>query len=200
MSTDNSTKRPAGAALSFLGMDAKMISEISLGLTRAEYLSFRAPYLPDYRKIVFVLESPPKSGLYFYNPEGRVLEPLFSAMMKDVLGMKPESKHAGLREFARQGCLLLDATYTPVNHDELSQRERKQRIMQDLPILVDELREHVGPATRVVLVKANICELLESTLMSHGFPVVNRGTRIPFPSNGQQGRFRETIRSVLGFA
>jgi hypothetical protein len=57
------------------------------GLTRAEYLRFRAPYLPEDRKIIFVLESPPKSGLYFYNPEGRASEPLFGAMMKDVLGI-----------------------------------------------------------------------------------------------------------------
>ena len=60
-----------------LCMDARMISGIQYGLTRAEYLSLRAPYLPEDRKIIFVLESPPKSGLYFYNPQGRVSEPLF---------------------------------------------------------------------------------------------------------------------------
>jgi hypothetical protein len=147
--------------------------------------------VPDNRKIVFVLESPPKSGLYFYNPEGRLSEPLFSAMMKDILEIKPESKDAGLREFARHGCSLVGATYTPVNHDELSLRERNRRILRDLPVLVGELREYVDPRTRVVLVKANICELLESALISEGFPVVNRGVRIPFPSNGQQGKFRE---------
>jgi hypothetical protein len=181
-------------------MDPKEISDIQYGLTRAEYLSLRAPYLPDERKIVFVLESPPKSGLYFYNPQGRVSEPLFSAMMKDVLEVRPKSKEAGLREFASRGCLLIDATYTPVNHDELSQRARNQRILRDLPVLIDELRKYAGPATRVVLVKANICELLEATLVGKGFPVINRGVRIPFPSNGQQGRFRETIRRVLEFA
>jgi hypothetical protein len=36
-----------------------------------------------------VLESPPKSGKYFYSPEGLVSEPLFSAMMKGVLEIKP---------------------------------------------------------------------------------------------------------------
>jgi hypothetical protein len=116
--------------------------------------------LPAERKIIFVFASPPKSGLYFYNPEGRVSEPLFSAMMKDILEIKPESIDAGLREFARRGCLLLDATYTSVNHGELSYRERNQRILRDLPILVVELRQNVDPATRVLLVKANICELL----------------------------------------
>jgi hypothetical protein len=105
-------------------MESKENSAIRYGLTRAEYLSLRAPYVPNERKLVFVLESPPKSGLYFYNPDGRVSEPLFSAMMKDVLEIRPTSKAAGLREFTRQGCLLVDATYVPVNHDELSLRER----------------------------------------------------------------------------
>lgn len=171
---------------------------IQHGLTRAEYLRFRAPYLPKDPKIVFVLESPPKSGLYFYNPEGRVSEPLFSAMMNDVLSMKPKSKDEGLREFASRGFLLIDATYTPVNHDHLSHKERNKLILGDLTVLVDELRAYVGRGTGIVLVKANVCALLEPVLVSHGFPVLNRGKKIPFPSNGQQGKFRPAVRHVLG--
>jgi len=168
-------------------------------MSRAEYLRLRSPYVPVHRRIVFVLESPPKSGLYFYNPDGRVSEPLFSAMMKDIIGLNPKSKDEGLREFASRGFLLIDATYTPVNHDHLSDRERNKRILDDLPVLVDELRQYVGSGTGVVLVKANVCELLEPVLLAHGFPILNRGMTIPFPSNGQQNRFRETVRQVLGW-
>jgi hypothetical protein len=174
------------------------MSDIQYGPSRAEYLQFRAPYLPEDRKIVFVLESPPKSGLYFYNPQGRVSEPLFNAMMKDIVGIKPTSKDEGLREFASRGYLLIDATYTPVNHDYLSQRERNQRILDDLPVLVEELRRYVASDTGVVLVKANVCTLLEPVLTAHGFPILNRGRTIPFPSTGQQNRFREAVREVLG--
>ncbi len=159
----------------------------------------RAPYLPQHRKIVFVLESPPKSGLYFYNPTGRVSEPLFSAMMKDIIGIKPDSKDQGLREFASRGFLLIDATYTPVNHDHLSAQERNKRILDDLPVLVEELRGYAGPDTGVVLVKANVCTLLEPILTARGFRILNRGRTIPFPSNGQQNRFREAVRQVLGW-
>jgi hypothetical protein len=112
------------------------MSQIQHGLSHAEYLRFRAPYLPEHRKIVFVLESPPKSGLYFYNPEGSVSEPLFRAMMKDVLAIKPRTKEEGLGEFAARGFLLVDATYTPVNHEHLSLQERNKRILDDLPVLV----------------------------------------------------------------
>lgn len=174
------------------------MSQIQHGLSRAEYLWLRAPYLPEHRKIVFVLESPPKSGLYFYNPDGRASEPLFSAMMKDVIGIKASSKDQGLREFASRGFLLIDATYTPVNHDHLSVQERNKRILNDLPVLVEELRRYVGPNTGVVLVKANICTLLEPILTAHGFPILNSGRTIPFPSNGQQNKFRVAVRQVLG--
>lgn len=167
------------------------------GLTRDEYLRYRTPYLPQNRKIIFVLESPPKSGLYFYNPEGKVAEPLFGAMMKDVIGTMPSTKDHGLREFASRGFLLVDATYTPVNHDHLSAEQRNKRILEDLPILVDELRGYMSPDTGIVLVKANVCALLEPALVAHGFPILNRGTVIPFPSTGQQNRFRKAVREVL---
>jgi hypothetical protein len=65
------------------------------GLTPAEYLRMRERYLPEHPKIIFVLESPPKSGKYFYNPEGLISEPLFSAMMKGVLEIKPTTKDEG---------------------------------------------------------------------------------------------------------
>lgn len=94
--------------------------------------------------------------------------------------------------------VLIDATYTPVNHDHLSQQERNRRILHDLPVLVEELRGYVASNTGVVLVKANVCTLLEPVLTAHGFPILNRGRTIPFPSNGQQNRFREAVREVLG--
>jgi hypothetical protein len=166
------------------------------GLTRAEYLGYRGRYLPERRKIVFVLESPPISGLYFYKPEGSVSEPLFRAMMKDVLDIKPRTKEEGLGEFAARGFLLIDATYTPVNH--LSGRARDAAILDDLPSLVEDLSKYAVPETNVVLVKANVCDLLEEKLSRLGFAVLNRGTRIPFPSTGQQNKFRDAVRRVLG--
>lgn len=78
--------------------------------TKAEYLKFRNRYIPEKVKTIFVLESPPVSGRYFYNPEGSMSEPLFSAMMKDVLGISPASKEEGRTQFAAKGCLMIDAT------------------------------------------------------------------------------------------
>ena len=49
-----------------------------------------------------VAESPPASGKYFYDPEGRITEPLFAALMCQ-LSASPKSKEEGLRQFQRTG-------------------------------------------------------------------------------------------------
>ncbi len=112
-----------------------VMPQIQHGLAPGEYLRFRERYLPAHPKIIFVLESPPRSGLYFYKP-GAVSEPLFSAMMKDVLEIKPKTKEEGLVEFASRGFLLIDATYKPVNHPHLSQKARNTLILDDFPLLI----------------------------------------------------------------
>lgn len=179
-------------------MSNHVVPQTKKAMTRADYIQLRDRYLPKLRKIVFVLESPPKSGLYFYNPDGSVSEPLFRAMMKDVLEVGAATKSEGLEEFASRGYLLVDATYAPVNHDHLSLRERNKLIVADLPLLLEDLRKHTEVSTGVVLVKANICELLEPMLTDSGFTVLNRGTTVPFPSTGNQTKFRITVRPLLG--
>jgi hypothetical protein len=173
------------------------MSQIQDGLSAAEYQHFRDRYIPEQRRIIFVLESPPKSGLYFYDPKGCVTEPLFAAMMKDVLRLRPKTKDAGLCEFAARGFLLIDATYKPVNHPHLSSRDRDALILEDFPKLLKELQKYAVPSTKVVLVKANVCKLLEPKLTACGFTILNRGRTIPFPSTGQQTKFREVIGQVI---
>ena len=168
----------------------------STPLTKSDYLRLRNRYLPENIRTIFVLESPPASGRYFYNPGGSLSEPLFRAMMKDVLGIGPGSKEEGLKEFAERGYLLIDATYTPVN-DCKKKTKRNGVILRDLPALVDDLRKYAQPGTEIVLVKANVCRLLEPKLRELGLNVANRGTVIPFPSSGQQRKFAKTLGQVL---
>ena len=82
--------------------------------TRSEYLDLRHHYEPRSVKLGVIAESPPASGLYFYDPTGALSEPLFAALMKQ-LRLSPTTKEEGLREFQRSGWVLVDATYEPVN-------------------------------------------------------------------------------------
>jgi hypothetical protein len=58
---------------------------------RDEYLALRRAFEPATVAFVIVAESPPASSAYFYNPDGKVGESLFSALMKqlDVKASRP---------------------------------------------------------------------------------------------------------------
>ena len=58
------------------------------------------------------------------------------------------------------------------------------------PLLRDDLTAMLsGNSTPIVLIKANVCRLLEPWLNEDGFNVLNRGSPVYFPSNGSQGEF-----------
>ena len=81
---------------------------------RDYYFSFRQKYEPENLKLVIVAESPPASGLYFYDPLGKISEPLFAALMRQI-ACSPSSKEEGLAELRRKGWLFVDATYEQVD-------------------------------------------------------------------------------------
>jgi hypothetical protein len=158
------------------------------------YLTYRRAFVPERTKLVIVAESPSVSGLYFYNPGGKVTEPLFAAMMRQ-LAYSPRTKADGLREFQARGWLLVDATYQPVN--ALGPEERDAVIVRDYPLLRDDLAATLPDrSVPVVLIKANVCRL-EPWLREDGFNVLNRGSVVYFPSNGRQKEFHEQFGMIL---
>ena len=166
-------------------------------LTRSDYHAFRRVYQPADLKLIVVAESPPVSGLYFYNPAGAVSEPLFSAFMQQI-GVKPRSKDEGLRSFHQKGWLLADSTYEPVNVDAYKKVERNRIIMRDYPLLRDDLLSLTPDrSVPLIVIKSNVCELLDPALSSDGFNVLNRGRKIFFPSNGRQTDFHRQFADVL---
>ncbi len=163
--------------------------------TRDEYLSVRQRFQPDPVKLVIVAESPPASGLYFYDPDGKVTEPLFSALMKQI-GASPQTKRDGLQSLKDCGLILVDATYQPVNL--LSARDRDRVILEDYPQLVADLRRLAAAnGAPLVLIKANVCTLLEDRLLGDGLTVLNEGRKVYFPSTGNQTKFHEQFQVIL---
>jgi ssDNA-specific exonuclease RecJ len=53
--------------------------------------------------------------------------------------------------------------------------------------------EHVP----IVLIKANVCRLLEPMLMKDGFNVINNGGLVYFPACGHQQEFQEQLATIL---
>lgn len=163
--------------------------------TRDDYHSLRRRYEPERIRLAIVAEFPPASGLYFYDPTGATTEPLFAAFMRH-LGLSPATKDAGLRELQQRGWVLVDATYEPVN--ALDDAGRDGVIARDYSLLRDDLAALLPDRSApLVLIKANICRLLEPRLAADGFSVLNGSRIIYFPSTGRQKEFQEQFRAVL---
>ncbi len=159
------------------------------------YLNLRRQYKPKAVKLVIVAESPPKSGKYFYNPEGRSTEPLFAALMRQLKFPAP-TKQDGLTEFQRRGWVLVDATYKPVDKLE-NNADRNKVIEQDYEQLCADLVSlSSDKSVPLILIKANVCKILEPKLRECGFNVLNSGS-IPFPGYGQQPKFHRQFGAIL---
>jgi len=164
-------------------------------MQRDTYLSLRRPYEPESIRLVIIAESPPASGRYFYNPDGALSEPLFTAFMQ-YLRHSPLSKDAGLREFQRRGWVLVDATYEPVN--TLNSSNRNRVIARDYPLLCHDLASLMPDRSiPLVLIKANVCRILEPRLTEDGFNVLNAGRVVYFPSTGRQKNFQRQFGAIL---
>jgi hypothetical protein len=50
----------------------------------------------------------------------------------------------------------------------------------------------------LVLIKANVCRLLEPELEADGFKVLNGGRIVPFPGYGHQNNFGVKFREIVG--
>jgi hypothetical protein len=151
-------------------------------------------------RLVIIAGSPPASGLYFYDESETPSEPLFAALMKQLDPSQPRraTKEVGLREFQRRGWLLVDATYEPVN--KLDKRSAA-RVIDKYPLLRDDLATLTPDrSVPLVLIKKNICKVLEPKLTRDGFRVLNRGCLIPFPASGRQKKFHEQFGAIIANA
>jgi hypothetical protein len=167
-------------------------------MTRDEYLTLRSKFTPKPVRLVIVAESPPNNRTYFYKPDGKVTEWLFTAMMQQ-LKCEPTTKDEGLREFQRKGWVLVDATYEPVDQLGKDDKKREAVILRDYPLLSADLKKMLPDksSTPIILIKANVCRLLEPRLKEDGFNVLNRGCVVYFPSHGRQPEFHEQFGPIL---
>jgi hypothetical protein len=85
-----------------------------------------------------------------------------------------------------------------VNKKTLSRRRRDEVIVRDYPLLCDDLAT-LSPdrSAPVVLLKANVCRLLDERLTNDGFCVLNAGRAVYFPGNGNQRKFHRQFGEIV---
>ena len=153
-------------------------------MLRSECLTLRYKFEPASVKLVVLSAWPPKPRLYFYDPSGPVTEMLFDAMMK-ALSYSPATKEDGLREFQRRGCLLVDATYRPL--DGLSEEMREKQILKSYPALLAELSKVLpDKSAPITVMRASVRKALEHILRNDGFTVLPNSE---FAAQCRRGRY-----------
>ncbi len=161
------------------------------------YKKLRKNYIPELCRLIFIFESPPASGKYFYDDSGTVDEPLFKFMMKCFCPFNPVEKQNGLKEFKRLGILLVDAVYKPLNR--LSQSERKRAVLRSYPKLENDLRKIIGKNhTKILIAGKSLRKILEPKLETR-FYVINDRVGLPFPLYGRGKNFAEKIRHLFNW-
>ncbi len=159
--------------------------------TRKNCLDLRNQYLPDDLRYIFITESPHPSE-FFYDEFGEKTEPFFAAMMS-FLEFSADKKRDGLEHFQECGYLLMYATYQPVN-DIKNPREKKRKLLDDLDFLLKDLSS-VNPnkESPLILVKKDVCVMLEAVLKQEGYNVLNDCEIVPFPVPYQRNQFQAAI-------
>lgn len=160
------------------------------------FMAMRDAYLPKEVKAIFVLEFPPKSENYFYDPAGEPSEALFRSLMQVLFGLKFKTKEEGLRMFQEAGYLVANPVYKAT--EKMPDSEANALILKNYQTFKEDLgRFTKKPGVKVMLIKANIFRLLGQKLLDDGFPVVNNGNVIPFPLHYHFKMFQKKIRAAL---
>lgn len=160
------------------------------------YKDLRNKYLPKEIKVVFILESPPENGGYFYDDNGKPGELLLRSMISCLFDLKPKTKKEGLQKFTDEGYLIVNAIYIPV--DKLPDKQADELILKNYNNFIRDLNGLIpNKSTKLILIKKNICNLLEKKLVDDGYNVLNKGLCLPFPMHYYFSDFCKKIRRLL---
>jgi hypothetical protein len=146
----------------------------------------RERYRPERVRILFVGESPPASGRFFYQADSG----LYSAIRDTFLAAFPDlRKDHFLESFRSMGCYLVDLSEKPV--DRLNARARRRACMAGETRLVRRIRQ-LDPEIIVTVVQS-IAENVERAANSAGW----NGLHVVLPYPGRWQRYRQEFRRKL---
>ena len=177
---------------------------ISSGPNSALVERFRAArdqYRPGRVKLLWIAESPPTSGSYFYFQKTTGGDHLFRETMRAV-GLWPAGeimkkgidKQPLLERFQSKGFFLIDTCSYPV--DKLPDGQRRRAIIDGTSSVLQMVSE-LNP-NGIIIVKSNIYDPVKDALESSGFAgkILNQRP-LPFPSHGRQQSYRKRISDIL---
>jgi hypothetical protein len=147
----------------------------------------RARYRPDRITTLFVGESAPASGAFFYHGDSAMLRYIQRAV-EAALGVGNEEF---LDRFKPAGWFLDDLVLTPVN--ALPKAQRMTKCLAAQASLTERIRAYQPLA--VVTLLLSIEEIVEAAAIAAGSTAARYA--VPFPGMGQQRRFLDAMARIV---
>ena len=170
-------------------------------LLKNRYARARNKYKPTEINVLLVAESPPSSGGYFYAEKAIGKDHLFRETMKalelwpvDRPLRKGCDKRPMLEQFRSLGFFLIDTCEVPV--DKMPPGQRRLSTAQGALTLPNRVKR-LGPAG-ILIVKKTVFSPVSRALSIAGFDnrILNKNS-LPFPSHGNQRKFRRMLRRLV---
>jgi hypothetical protein len=146
----------------------------------------RKHYRPNKIMTLFVGESAPASGAFFYRGNTAMLRNMRSAM-----GMASVESGDFLETFKAYGWYLDDLVLTPVN--QLTKSERKTKWREAQNSLAERIAEYQPQA--IVSLLLGIKDIVEAAAIAAGSNAHRYA--VPFPGNGHQSRFHAEMARII---
>lgn len=160
------------------------------------YKKQRDAYKPKKINYIFIFESPPINGEYFYDISGSQNETLFRNMMLTLFNQKFDSKEKGLKFFKKYGFLLVDLSYKPVNGIN-NRNERIDVLKSHFDNLLEDLKLLVSKQTKIILVMRHVTDICLEKNLGKNFKVINPNLFVPFPNHYHFLKFKSKIRKLI---
>jgi len=167
--------------------DRESVARLSMTTENTKVVeTVRAQYRPERITTLFVGESAPYSGAFFYCGDSAMLRHMRRAV-ELVLG---ESDNF-LETFKAYGWYLDDLVLTPVN--QLTKSQRKAKCLDAQKSLADRIATYQPEA--IVSVLMFIKPFVDTAAIRAG----NNAPRyaVPFPGMGQQARFQSAMACII---
>jgi len=160
-------------------------------------------FLPEKIRVLFIAESPPANGSFFFFEFARqeiLLTTLTTALFGDGNGFtKNDSKVDFLKELKREGYFLIDAVEYPINMT--SDKNRELIIRKENDNLLERLEglkriNRVDADTKIILIKKSVYNILVNVLREKGFNILNN-SKVDFPKYYNDRNVIGEIRKLL---
>jgi hypothetical protein len=153
--------------------------------------AIRHSYKPKSIRVLFIGESPPAGGTFFYKGDSNLARYTQRAFT-NVFGTSIGEGENFLRSFKELGCYLDDLCLQPVNHLSENQRQRyRDESVDGLAVRIQAASPEV-----VVVVMKRILPFVEQAAYQAGLAALPR-IDLPFPAQGNQLRYVRELSLVL---